>query len=114
MKNKYRNKKTEIDGIRFDSMREAVRFRELKLLELTGEIIHLELQPKFDIVPSVKWNGKTLRKRVYVADFKYYEAQTGRFVVEDVKSKITAVNPVYTLKRQLFLNQYPEYIFREL
>lgn len=111
MKNKYRNKKTEIDGIVFDSKAEAVRYRELKLLELTGEIVHLELQPRFDIVPSVKWNGKTLRKRVYIADFKYYETQTGRFVVEDVKGMRTQV---YTLKRQLFLNQYPEYIFREL
>lgn len=41
--NKYNNRKTTVDGIKFDSIREAERYQELKLLEEAGEISHLEL-----------------------------------------------------------------------
>jgi len=109
--NKYRNIKTEIDGILFDSKKEANRYFELKMLQKAGYIIDLELQPKFDICPRIRWNGKTLCKRVYIADFKYWEVKSGMKVIEDVKGKRTAV---YNLKRSLFLNQYPEYIFKEI
>lgn len=109
---KYRNKPILVDGYRFSSHKEANRYFDLKLLERGGEISNLELQPKFEIIPSIKWNGKTLRKRFYISDFKYKE--NGVMVVEDVKSKITAINPVYTLKRQLFLIRYPEYNFKEV
>ena len=34
--NKYRNRKTVVDGITFDSKREAERYMELKLLEQAG------------------------------------------------------------------------------
>lgn len=36
--NKYNNHKTIVDGIKFDSIREAERYQELKLLETAGEI----------------------------------------------------------------------------
>lgn len=39
--NKYNNHKTIVDGIKFDSIREAERYQELKLLETAGEISHL-------------------------------------------------------------------------
>jgi len=109
--NKYRNKKTIIDGIKFDSKKEAARYQELKLMEKAGIIHDLELQPEFSILPKICWNQRTLRERKYRADFKYIEH--GAQVVEDVKSKITAAHPVYTLKRHLFLIKYPEYKFRE-
>ena len=35
---KYRSKRTVIDGITFDSKKEANRYCELKLLEKSGEI----------------------------------------------------------------------------
>lgn len=41
---KYKNKKITLDGITFDSRKEANRYRELKLLERAGEIHTLELQ----------------------------------------------------------------------
>ena len=52
--NKYRNIKTEVDGIKFDSKREAQRYQELKLLEKGGVISNLELQPKFELLPANK------------------------------------------------------------
>ena len=106
--NKYRNKKITIDGIKFDSIKEGNRWCELKILEKAGEISEIVLQPSFDICPQVRWNGKTLRKRVYVSDFMYTE--NGKKVVEDSKGYR---NKIYLLKRSLFLSQYPQYVFRE-
>jgi len=68
--NKYRNIKTTVDGIRFDSKREAERYSELKLLERAGIITDLKLQPKFELIP--KHNGN--RALTYIADFSYTEA----------------------------------------
>lgn len=110
--NKYRNKKTIIDGIKFDSMKEASRYSELKIRQKMGAISDLKLQPKFEICPSVKWNGKTLRKRFYIADFKY-TLSNGLVIVEDVKSEISKKISTYTLKKQLFLVRYPAYLFIE-
>lgn len=107
-RSKYGNVKTKVDGITFDSKAEAKRYSELKMLEKSGVISNLELQPRFEICPRVKWNGKTIAKRSYVADFKYTE--NGIDIVEDVKGMRTSV---YILKRSLFLNQYPEYKFIE-
>ncbi len=107
--NKYRNKKTVIDGYTFDSQKEANHYFTLKMLQKYGDIQNLELQPKFEIIPQVKWNGKTLQKRYYISDFMYQ--QNGKTVVEDVKGIRTAA---YTLKRQLFLIKYPDLIFREV
>ena len=102
-KNKFGNKKTIVDGYKFDSKKEANRYAELKIFEKIGKISNLKLQPKFEIVPTVKWD-KTLRARFYLADFEYM--QDGKLIIEDVKSPITQKHPLYTLKRQLFLNQY--------
>ena len=109
--NKYRNKKTVVGNITFDSKKEASRYFDLSLLERTEEIHDLELQRKFEIIPAVYWESRKLRARYYIADFQYVE--NGNIVIEDVKSVFTAKNPVYTLKRQLFLIRYPEYVFRE-
>jgi uncharacterized protein DUF1064 len=48
-KRKYRNQPTIIDGIRFDSKKEAARYEELKLLEWHGDISKLALQVKFSL-----------------------------------------------------------------
>ena len=53
---------------------------------------------------------KTLRSRVYKADFKYLDVKSGMETVEDVKGMKTQL---YSLKRQLFLSQYPQYRFIE-
>ena len=50
--NKYRNRRVTVDGISFDSVREAQRYRELKLLERSGKISGLELQKKFVLIPA--------------------------------------------------------------
>ena len=99
----YGAKKAEVDGIRFQSRKEAARYAELKLLERAGEITELVLQPEFPLLTSVRWNGQTLRKRVYKADFQYREALTGVLVIEDVKGYRS---DFYKLKRHMFLLKY--------
>jgi len=90
---KYKNVKTTVDGIAFDSQKEAKRFGDLKLMQKAGEISDLTLQPKFDIVI----NG--VKVCSYVADFSYIE--NGVKVVEDVKSEVTRKLPTYRLKNKL-------------
>jgi hypothetical protein len=99
--NKYHAVKTKIDGITFDSMKEAVRYQELKLLEKAGIITELELQVPYTLIPTQKISGKTYRKAVYKADFRYKE--NNRIVVEDVKGMKTAV---YKLKKLLMYEKY--------
>lgn len=108
--NKYRNIKTVIDGIKFDSKKEAARYQELLLMQKAGAISSLELQPSFELVGSVLWNGKNLRARKYRADFKYFDEFSRKTVVEDVKGVLT---DVYKIKKQIFLTLYPEYTFIE-
>ena len=97
--NKYRNIKTTVDGIRFDSKREAERYSELKLLERAGIITDLKLQPKFELIP--KHNGN--RALTYIADFSYTEG--GEKIVEDVKGMETKE---FKIKKKLFEYFYPE------
>lgn len=105
--NKYRNRKTIIDGITFDSRREAERYRELRLMEKANLILHLELQPVYELQAKFRHNGKTERAITYKADFRYEE--NGRIVVEDVKGMETEV---FKIKRKLFLYRYPDIDFR--
>lgn len=107
-RNKYGNKKVEIDGIKFDSKKEAKRYIELKALEASGEIHYLVLQPKFELIP--KQQGE--RACNYIADFSYSENGNTKVVVEDTKGMKT---PDYIIKRKLFkLNYGDMYEFREI
>ena len=103
---KYHNKKTEIDGIVFDSKLEAERYCYLKTMQKGKLIRDLRLQPEFELIPTFKKNGKTYRKIAYIADFSYFDVQEGKIIIEDVKGFKTAV---YRLKRTLF-----EYIYKDL
>lgn len=114
--NKYRNIKVELEGIRFDSLKEARRYSELKLMERAGKISNLELQKKFILVPAQyqktseqykKGNKKGQYKEnliekelAYKADFVYTDNRTGEMVVEDVKGMKTKE---YRIKRKLML-----------
>lgn len=98
-KSKYRNQKTELDGIVFDSAKEARRYMELRMLQTAGEIKDLRLQVEF----KLEVNGEKVAS--YYADFTYY-LKTGEYVVEDVKSKATRRIPVYRLKKKLLKSIY--------
>jgi hypothetical protein len=103
---KYHNRKTTIDGITFDSKREAERYCELKLLQKAGKICRLSLQPKYLLLQSFKKNGKTFREINYIADFAYHDIEKQIMVVEDVKGVETEA---FKIKRKMFEAKYPEF-----
>ena len=101
----YINKKVVVDGIKFDSKKEARRYQSLLLMQRAGEISDLELQPKFELVKGVKFSGDARAKPSvrYFADFAYTDVLTGERIVEDVKSPVTKEKPYYKMKRHMML-----------
>lgn len=101
---KYRSRKITVDGITFDSVKEANRYQELRMLERAGEIRDLQRQVPFVVIPTQRdENGKLIEKEVrYVADFTYIEKGKLTRTVEDVKSEATRTRE-YIIKRKLML-----------
>ena len=110
-KSKYHNKKITVDGITFDSKKEANRWCELLLLERAGQIKNLERQKVFELIPTQreilpekdKYGnnklGKVIERPVkYKADFTYIE--NGKMIVEDTKGYRTSE---YVMKRKMML-----------
>ncbi len=107
---KYNSRKVSCDGTTFDSLKEARRFRELRLLETAGEISDLQTQVKFVLIPAQyepdivgkrggMKHGKLIERECsYIADFVY--TQDGKQVVEDTKGFRTEA---YIIKRKLML-----------
>jgi hypothetical protein len=101
-KNKYGNRKKQIDGYTFDSTKEANRYMELKFLLATGKIKDLELQKPFVLQESFRGrDGKWVRDIRYIADFYYFDTEKDEWVIEDVKSSATKDNAVYKLKKKM-------------
>ena len=97
---KYKAKKTEVDGIVFDSKKEAKRYQELILLERAGVISDLQRQVKFVLIPVQRINGKVIERECsYVADFVYKDKEENT-IVEDTKGVKTKD---YIIKRKLML-----------
>ena len=105
---KYHSKKTVVDGMVFDSKKEARRFNVLKALEEVGEISDLQRQVEFLLLPEQReadtvgarggiHKGKLIERKVtYTADFTYWK--NGEYVVEDAKGVRTTE---YVLKRKM-------------
>lgn len=89
-----------IDGIIFDSKREAARYGILKMRLRIGEIDGLELQPTFEVTIG----GKHFC--AYTPDFSYWDKTKGRRVYEDVKSSGTAKDAAYRLRKKAAMLQH--------
>ena len=109
--NKYHNKKVFYDGHWFDSQKEKNHYILLKQLEKLGLISDLKLQVKFELQPSFKYNGETIRKITYIADFVYYDLKENKIIVVDVKGFKTKD---YLLKKKMFMYKYQDYVFKEI
>lgn len=90
---KYRNVPTVVDGIRYDSAKEARHAALLLAMERDGLIFELRRQVRFPL----KVSGVLVC--TYVADFEFRTADRER-VVQDVKGVPT---PVYKIKKKLML-----------
>ena len=111
--NKYRNKVVYVDGVKFDSQKEADRYIFLRKCEEAGLITNLELQPKFELIPAVreeyiehlktkdKVKTRTLQLAInYKADFRY--TKDGEEVIEDIKAHPKMLTKEFELKFKLF------------
>jgi len=104
-KSKYGNQKVIVDGIPFDSKKEATRYCDLLLLQKAGKIRLLQMQVEF-----------VLQSCSYFADFVYQEkfevflTHSGpmsiewKIVVEDVKSPTTRKDKMYRLKKKMMMD----------
>lgn len=94
-KSKHRNVPTELDGVMYDSGKEANRAAELRIFVIGKQIADLRTQVPFELIV----NGQHVC--TYVADFTYVDLTTGDMVVEDVKSEHTKKLQVYRIKKKL-------------
>jgi len=92
-RNKYNAIRTEVDGIKFDSRKEAGRYCDLKLLQKAGDVSHMLLQVPFVLDAGIK----------YKLDFLVFWTD-GHQSYEDVKGIDT---PVSKLKRKQVEFRYP-------
>lgn len=114
-KNKYNARSVDYDGLKFDSQREALRYKELTFLISEGIISNLKRQVKYVLIPAQREPstigprggvkpGKLIEKECsYIADFVYTVVETGETVVEDTKGFRTKD---YLIKRKLMLFVY--------
>lgn len=111
MRNKYGNRKVEVDGHMFDSRREARHYIYLRDLLRKGLIRDLRMQVPYELIPDIyetqivhlKTKDKTVEKCVqkavhYVADFVYTDVATGKEIVVDTKGFRTKD---YILKKKM-------------
>lgn len=118
---KYHSKKVTVDGLNFDSKKEAERYLVLKSQERRGLIRDLQMQVPFILIPAQyeyrieytpkKHQEKEVKRLVeqklsYVADFVYTKSD-GEMVVEDVKGyRKGGAYSVFVIKRKLMLERH--------
>lgn len=100
-KHKYGAVRTEIDGITFDSKREARRYVQLKQMELAGIIQNLEINAKLSVKIEFVFERDGVKFGSYQPDFRYLE--NGQTIIEDAKGKKTKA---YINKRRLMKELY--------
>ena len=106
---KYNARKVTVDGITFDSQKEARRYSELRLAQVAGEISRLLVHPRFELQPAFEHRGKTIKSIYYEADFQYQDNSNGATVIEDTKG---FENRVFLIKQKMFIYKYPGLDFR--
>lgn len=111
--NKYKNKKTIIDGIVFDSSKEAGFYEDLKLRKQYGDIKDFRRQVVFVLQDGFEFQGKKIRPITYIADFEI-DHNDGTKEVVDIKSFVTKRLPVYKIKIKMLKYRYPNIIFTEV
>ena len=105
--NKYHNKKCIYKDMTFDSKKERDYYIVLEMMLKNNQITDLKTQVKFELQPSFKFNGKTIRSINYIADFTY--VKNGKLIIVDTKGYRTEV---YKLKKKMM--QYKGYNIEEI
>lgn len=103
-KNKYKNKKVEYDGYKFDSKMERDYYIHLKKLQASGTVYEFFMQKKYVIVDAyTNARGEKVRPSYYIADFEVHYSDN-RIEVIDIKGQLT---PLFNIKKKIFEARYP-------
>jgi len=103
-KNKYKNKKVEYDGIKFDSKMERDFYIHLKELQANGTVYDFYMQKNYVLIDAYTRNdGTKVRASFYKADFEVHYSDN-RIEVIDIKGMLT---DVFKLKQKIFETRYP-------
>jgi hypothetical protein len=120
---KMRNIKTVVDGIIFDSRKEADHYCELKILKRQGKIIDFFMQVTFLIHEGYYKDGEWVKPIYYKPDFVVIQEEKYIALTSDyynryyphIKREIHEVKGRWTRtaidKRKMFEKRYPEYEF---
>ena len=108
---KYNAVKTQIDGIIFDSKKEAEYYKNLLLLKQAGEVVDIKLQPEFELQEGYIKDGAKIRPIKYIADFLVVY-KDGR--VEIIDTKGYRKDKVYLLKKKLFHYKFKGLTIKEV
>ena len=117
--NKYRNVKTESNGIMFDSKKEAAYYELLLDRQKTGEVSNIRMQVKYELIPAV-YEERIIRLKTkdrvekhliqrpitYIADFVFTDNSTGNDEVVDVKGGKSMITKEFLLKKKLMMYKY--------
>ena len=108
---KYNAIKTEFDGIKFASKKEAEYYKNLLLLKQAGEVIDIKLQPEFELQEGYVKDGKKIRPIKYIAGFLvvYKDGH-----IEIVDTKGYRKDKVYLLKKKLFHYKFKGLTIKEV
>ena len=85
-------RKKQVNGLMFDSTKEARRYQDLALMQDAGQIKGLKRQVPFPIIINDR------RVCEWRADFVYFDGRENRLMVEDTKGFRT---DYYKLKKRL-------------
>lgn len=90
---KFKNQPTEVEGVRFQSKKEAKYYQDLCLARRSGDLLFFLRQVPFHLPGGVR----------YIVDFvEFWKSGETRFV--DVKGFKT---PTYQMKKKIVESEYP-------
>lgn len=110
-RNKFNAKRVTVDGIEFDSTKEANRWMHLRALEKAGQISHLERQPRFKLYcgnEPIKIRSKGYPNGRHASvkfDFAYFDGQAR--VIEDVKGGKVTATEAYKIRKAIVEAMHP-------
>jgi hypothetical protein len=108
---KYNAVKTQIDGIIFDSKKEAEYYKNLLLLKQAGEVVDIKLQPEFELQEGYIKDSVKIHPIKYIADFLvvYKDGH-----IEIIDTKGYRKDKVYLLKKKLFHYKFKSLTIKEV
>jgi hypothetical protein len=106
---KYKNQKTTVDNITFDSKVESEYYKYLQKQQNFGYVRHFVLQPKWKLTEAYQLTGQKKKQAAmtYSADFLVFYTN-GESKIIDIKGGPTT--PDFKIKKKLFESKYLERI----